>query len=271
MWEPNNIVKQGRGEGAAAANKPNVTMVRSEDVLARPTRDANGVKMTGDYVLKPGAKMFTVYMTPSKQVKNYTTDGDEDMETIKQKFEGSIPGDQLAAAEFVQNMMGVDVEIIAANCVDAYKRVYGTPCSPMKLKAEQTDDSSGRMTKLVFEQIVGSKYVPAFYEGNLVYGAPTASDESVDVTVANGEQYQLEAFALGETIDIASTDRVAGDVITFIGGGGADPGAVSTGDHTAAKVLLVDGTDWTALEDATITFKVFDDGTDTYFIEQNRT
>lgn len=273
MWVPQNVVKNGGGSGAAAANKANVTFGRMDDVLVWPARDSKGVRTIGDVVMKPGTekKQFTVYCTPSKQVKSYTTEGDEDMETIKQKFEASSPGDSLELSEFIQNNIGVDYFIIANNCIDGYKRLYGTPCAPMKLKAEQTDDSSGRMIKMTFEQSVGSKFVPAHYDGNESFAEPTATDETIDLTVANGNQFKLAADATGASISIATTDRVTGDVVTLIGGGGVDPSTLVNGASTAATVLLKDGTTWTALENATITFEVFDDGATTYLIERART
>ncbi|MAR57244.1 MAG: hypothetical protein CMM93_08685 [Rickettsiales bacterium] len=271
MWLPQNIKSKGAGAGAASANRPNVTFVRAEDVLVFPTRDAKGVKLVGDFVLKSGAKMFTIYLTPSKQVKNYTSEGDEDMETIKQKFEGWHPGDDLDINEFVQNNLGVGYFIIADNCTDGFKRAYGTPCAPMKLNAEQTDDSSGRGVKMTFEQIVGSKYVPAFYEGNLSLAAPADTDVSVDALQATGNSYKVEDLDTTAAIDINSIDIEHGEQITLIGSGGADPATLSAGAHTDAVVHLKDGTQWTALEDATITLEVFEDGTNTLLIEKNRT
>jgi len=271
MWPVQNINSKGAGSGAAAPSAPNVTFIKSDDVLnPEMPRDSKGVLILGDIVPKPGAKMFTIYLTPSKQVKNYTSEGDEDMETIKQKFEGWHPGDDLDINEFVQNNLGVGYFIIADNCVDQHKRVYGTKCSPMKLNVEQTSDNSGRGIKLVFEQKIGTSKVPAFYNGNMVYAEPTATDETIDLTVANGNTFQLAADAAGASISIATTDRVTGDVVTLIGGGGADPSTLANGASTAATVILKAGTTWTALENATITFEVIDDGTDTFLIERAR-
>lgn len=270
MWTPENIVKSGAGVGAAAANKPNVTFFRMEDVLSFPPRDSKGVRTVGDIVLKPGAKMFTVYCTPSKQVKSYSTEGDEDQETIKQKFVGWSPGDELALSEYVQNNIGVDYGILANNCIDGYKRLYGTPCSPMKLKAEQTDDNSGRGITLTYEQAVGSKFVPGFYNGNESFTQPFSTTPSLDLTIANGANYLLDADAAGTAITVATIDHATGANITLIGSGGASPSTLANGASTAATVILKDGTTWTALKDATITFKVIDDGTTIYLIEESR-
>ena len=271
MWPTQNINSKGAGSGAAAPSAPNVTFIKDTDVLnPEMPRDSKGVLIVGDIVPKPGAKMFTIYLTPSKQVKNYTSEGDEDMETIKQKFEGWHPGDDIDINEFVQNNLGVGFFIIADNCVDAHKRVYGTKCSPMKLNVDATSDNSGRGVKLVFEQKIGTNKVPAFYNGNMIYSEPTTTDATIDLTVANGNQLKLESDALGASIDIASTDRASGDVVTLIGGGGVDPSTLANGASTAATVILKNGTTWTALENATITFEVIYDGTTTYLIERAR-
>ncbi|MDC7994456.1 hypothetical protein [Altibacter sp. HG106] len=268
---PKSILNPGAGAGAVASNDPNMVFVRSEDILSRPERNANGVLLQGSYTLKEGARMFTIYGTPTSHVKNYTTEGDEDKETIKQKLEIWTPGDSLDLNEFVQNNLGVGYEIIADNCVDERKRVYGTKCSPMKLRAEKSDDSSGRGVKLMFEQAVGSKYVPAHYDGNLVFAEPTDTDVTIEVTKANGNQYRVEELDATAAVDIASIDHDHGAFIDFIGDGGDDPATLSSGAATAATVLLVDGVDWTALKNSVITFKVFKDDGTTYLVEQSRT
>ena len=271
MFVIENIVKKdGAGAGAAVPSKPNVTFVRSKDVLQRPIRDSRGVKMLGDYVLKAGASMFTIYMVPSKQKQNFVGEGDEDMVTIKQSYEGVFPGDTLAANELFQNLVGEDLEIIAGNCVDGFMRAYGTECSPMKLKPSYTSDSSGRMHTLVFAQEVGSQFVPGFYYGNLVLSAPTSTDATLDLTQANGIQYELESAAVTAAIDVASIDLEHNTLVTLIGGGGVDPLTLAKGAGTAATVILKDGTNWTALEDATISLRVFDEGATIYLVEESR-
>jgi len=271
MWLPQNVTKKaGGGAGVATPNKPNVTLVRSKDILTRPVRDANGVRLLGDYVMKDGAKMFTVYMTPSKQEQSYTSDGDEDMIGINQKYVGIFPGDTLEVNELVQNLLGEDVEIIAGNCVDGFTRAFGTECSPMKLKPEYKSDNSGRMHTLTFEQYTKTGFVPGFYYGNQTFAEPTSTDESLDLTEANGTQYKLDEFDTTASIDTATIDQPHGTFITLIGSGGDDPATLASGAGTAATVILKDDTDWTALKDATITFMVFDADSTIYLIEQSR-
>jgi hypothetical protein len=263
--------KEGGGAGAAVANRPNVIIVLAKDVLSRPVRDSKGVKLLGDYVMKPGAAMFTIYGTPSKQKQGLAGDGDEDMVTIKQNYEVVFPGDTLEANETFQALVGEDLEIIAGNCVDGHKRVYGTECAPMKLKPAFTSDSSGRMHTLVFAQEIGSRFYPGFYYGNTTLGAAYATDVTIDCTIANGLQYKVESLDATAAITIATTDHPAGALVTLKGSGGSDPATLATGASAAGTVMLKGGTTWTALDGATISLRVFEDGTDTYFIEESRT
>lgn len=67
MYVRKNIVKPtGKSPGAAAPKEPNVTVVAVDDIATWPMRDGNGVNHTGDFIMKPNAKMYQVYMTPSK-------------------------------------------------------------------------------------------------------------------------------------------------------------------------------------------------------------
>ena len=268
MYFPKTVKKTE--SGAASPAKPNVTFLRADDVLGNIVRDGNGVRILGDIVPKPGAKMIQVYMTPSKQEKNYASDGDEDQETITQTFVGWHPGDSLDINEFVQNNLGVGYIIIADNCTDGNMRVYGTLCSPMKLNVEKTNDESGNGVQMTFEQAVGTKFVPGFYSGSLAFAEPHSTDEDLNLTVANGSQYLLDASAAGEALDVVSIDIPHGETVTLIGQGGTTPMKLENGASTAATVILKDGTQWNALKDATITLRVFDDGATIYLIEENR-
>lgn len=264
---------QNTSAGAPTPKDRNVTIFDANDVLAWPAMAANGVDLQGNFVMKAGAKMHQLYMTPSKQAATFESDGDEDAVGITQKFEGSFPGDSVAIREFVKNNLGRNLIIIYGTCRDENKTVCGTKCSPMKLKPSFTSNGEGTMHNLVFEQYMKTDQVPFNYTGTLSFADPFAApDANLNLLEANGLSYQLPAFDdnLGTSLDVASTDLAHGDVVTLIGGGGSYPATLSTGAATAATVLLKDGTDWTALQNATISLEVFKDGAATYLIERNR-
>lgn len=272
MYIKSNVAKpQGKSPGAAAPKEPNVTIVAVDDIATFPDTDGSGVNMVGSFTMNPGAKMYKLYMTPSKIKAGFESDGDEDSITFKQKFEGEHPGNELAIAEFVQNWTGVNCIVIYGSCSDAFKKVIGTKCAPVQLKPSLKDDNDSRMHMLVFEQFAKSGYVPGHYTGTLSFADPfnVVSAGAVALSPANGYQYQLPSLAVTAPIVFASNTLAHGAVITLIGGGGVGPATLATGvaDKSA---LLVGGTTWVALTGAVINLKVFNAGGITLLEELSR-
>lgn len=270
MYTRKNLVNPGSGKGAPVAKDPNVIIAYADDILTTPPRDGNGVKQLGDYIFKPGATMYKFYMTPSKQDAKYESEGDEDELGFKQMFSASHPGNSLEVNEFVMDALGRGLVIFFGDCTSTHKVVFGTPCSPMKLKPGFQMNNDATKHTFEFEQYTRTALVMAHYFGNLVFAAPTDTDVTVDVTIANGNQFNIEELAVTAAIEVATIDQPTGAHITFIGQGGADPAVLSNGASTAATYILKDGTAWTALENASITFEVIDDGTTVFLVERNR-
>ncbi|WP_372744290.1 hypothetical protein [Lutibacter sp.] len=260
------------GAGAPTPKKGLVTIIHSNDVLAFPLRDANGVKMLGNIVLLAGAKMHQLYLTSSSQKGSHEIEGEEDMEGFVKKFEGTHPGDSLEVNEFVQNALGEGfIVIYGIGCGNSQGKVLGSPCNPMKLKGSYLDDKDGRKHTLMFEQTYKDTYIAGFYDGAITlganYDAPTAD---IAMTVANGMVYKVPSLDTTDAITAASIDQPHLAVISLVGGGGTDPATLSSGAQGAVTVILKDDTTWTALENAIISLQVFKAGATTYLIEQSR-
>jgi len=259
------------GPGAAKPKNPNVKIIFTDELLSWPQRDAAGILMDGNFVFRPNGKMIEVYMTGKKQKLNYENEGDVDEESIKQMFEGSHPGNSRDIKELVQNLLGKDIIILSGDCNSNSFEMFGTPCAPMRIKPVGVFDDTRTAHDLKFEQTQATAFLPATFEGAIVLAAPfNAPDENLALTKANGFQYKLAQDALGTALDIASLDHDHGAVISLIGSGGADPFVLSTGAATAATVILKDGTDWAAQDDAVLDLKVYRAGATTYLIEQKR-
>jgi len=271
MYEFINVPKSTTpGSGAAKPKDPNVAIFRREDIAVWPLRDSKGVRSIGDFVMVAGKTPIYIYMTGVNQQPTYETEGEVDAEQVMQKFVATHPGDELEAHEFFQNNLGQDLIVVYGSCADDTKRIYGTKCSPLRLKNSFKNDKDGAGHTFTFEQIQGTRFVPSFWTGNIPYAAPTATDVSIDMLIANGYQYKVEALDITAAITLSDFDLVHGDVVTLIGSGGSDPATLSAGDLTEATVILKDGTSWTALENATISLEVFDAGGTIYLIEKNR-
>lgn len=273
MYISKNVVKpQGQAVGGSAPKDPNVTFVPTDDVLVFPQRDAGGINVIGDFVMKPGTKMFTVYMSSSKISAPFTGDGDEDNISIQQKFEGFSPGDDIDLLEFVQNSLGRNFIILYGSCSDAYRKMAGTKCAPMQLKPEGEDNNDGRGIKLNFMQNAKTNILPGRYTGSITVAEPfpVVLVTAVNVTPANGRIYQLPATAVTAAITIATNTLEHGDTFTLIGGGGVDPATLASA-LTDKKAALKEGVAWVALLNAAITLKVFKAGATTLYTEVSRT
>jgi hypothetical protein len=261
------------GAGAPNPKKGDVTLIYTDDILLFPERDANGVKMVGNIVLKPGAKMYKLYQTPTSQKASHTIEGDEDAEQFKQKFEGTHPGDELEVNEFVQNALGVGFIIIyGKSCGSNSNKVLGTPCNPMKLKGEFSDDKDGVKHTFTFEQYQGGRQIAGFYSGAINFGTNfmIADPEAAVINETNGNIYQVPATTEATAIAIATMTLAHGQIISLIGSGGSVPATLASGASTAVTIMLRDGPTWTALENAVINLQVFDAGATTYLVEVSR-
>lgn len=261
----------GTSPGAYKAKVPNVTIVDADDIAEYPSRDSKNIKEVGNYVLVAGARMIRIYMTPETIEAGFETDGPEDGKVFKATFKGDHPGESLEIKEFIQNWLGRPVIIFEENCRNNTINTYGTKCSPMKLNPSFSSNKEGTKHMLSFEQPNPVEFLPGYYEGALTFGDPFAvADENVSLLEANGNFYQLPSFAVTAAIDIAATDLEHGQVVSLIGGGGVGPATLSNGAATAVTVVLANGTQWIALDGATISLKVFKAGATTYLIEEKR-
>ena len=260
------------GAGAPTPKKGLVTFMHSDDILEFPLRDANGVKMLGNIVLKAGAKMHELYLTSSSQAGSHEIDGDEDMEGFVLKFEGTHPGDSLEVNEFVQNSLNEGYIIIyGLGCGESQGKVLGTPCNPMKMKGNYTDDKDGRKHTFSFEQTYKSNNLAGFYDGEITLASNyEAATVDVDMTEANGVVYQLPGLAATDAITAASIDQDHNTIVSLIGGGGDDPATLDSGAQGSVTIILANDTQWVALENAVISLQVFKAGATTYLIEQSR-
>lgn len=264
---PKSVLKPrgNKSPGASAPKEPNVTIVDVDDILVFPQRDGKGVLMEGSFVMKPNATMIQVYMTPSKSKASFESEGDEDAQQFKHKFEGEHPGNELEISEFVQNFTGRNVIVIYGSCSDNFRKVLGSKCAPLQLKPSLQDDNDARKHMLVFEQAAASGYVPGHYVGEIVLEDPF---EAVghDLTVAeNSLMQKLPSSAVATDITVTAITAEADSIVTLIGGGGAAAATL----EPAANVLLKGGANWTALDGAVIHFKVFE-GTEKMLIEVGR-
>lgn len=268
-----SVPKPAPGAGSPKGKSPNATIIYADDVIGGFIFDETGVRITSNILLKVDAKFHRIYMTDVTQKVTATTEGDPDAEGFIKKFEGMHPGDQIELTEFLEKTLGQGFIILYdADCGSNMKRLIGTPCNPLYIKANFEDSKDKLGTELVFEARRRDRHLIKFYEGTLQFDAPTTTtDETVVITEANGGVYRLAPSSVASTeVTIDTMSQPHGSIVSLVGQGGSNPMTLPAGVNGPVTVLLKDGTAWTALENAAIHLKVFDAGATTYLIEQSR-
>lgn len=283
MYQKISVTKPGGiSPGSAAAKDPNVTIVDVEDILYFPPRDSKGIRMLGNFAMKPNARMIQYYATKSKISVPYESDGDEDSINIKQSADTQHPGNKAEIRELIQNWLGRNVIVIFGSCSEPEKEVLGTPCAPLQLKPSKQDNNDGRFHMLKWEAFASSQYLPGLYTGALALAEPSVIEDlaAVSFTTEKGAHYVIPYVGEeeGATLVFSEVTLAHGTVVSIIGSGGFQPavGLPQTGTllqdvaSAGVKVLLKDASTWVGLAGSVINLQVFDAGATTYLIEVSR-
>lgn len=259
--------------GGPSAFKFLITIIAAADALSVPGRDGGLVNMLGSVAMDSGAQMAQFYASSNTIKPTFVGEGEEDSISILQKLEAMHPGNDTSSKEFVAAWTGVPAYIIINKCDGSPSEFYGTPCSPMNLKPsfEATNEKTG--FTFVFEQYKGTRFLPGNYSGNQSF-AESNTPAGFDIAFAQAnatQQYDLAASDTASTsVTIASSDLDIDTAVVLVGGGGANPATIATAATGTERFVLRNGTTWVAAKNASISFKVLKDGTNTYFIEQSR-
>lgn len=267
-----NLNRPAEISAGAGSGKNRVIIVDAEDVSVYPPRDASGVRMVGNFVMKPNAKMYEFYTTKSKAEAPVESEGDEDSISMKQIFKAQHPGNGLAVKEFVQNWTSRNCYVLHQACGDDFFEVVGTPCAPVQLKPTKQDNNDGRMWMMNFEAFAKTRFIPGHYEGALIFDAPTAVTDATDIDIDTdvSSQYKLPATSSATSAAFGTIDANDGDIITLIGSGGTTATTLAQGFSGTKMVALKSGTTWAALDGAVLQLQVFKAGAVTLFVELSR-
>ena len=181
------------------------------------------------------------------------------------------PGNESAIREFKQNWLSKNVGIIVQHCSSNKKDLLGTPCSPLRGSVKFEDDKDKTKTTFTFKSALKCQFDIADYQGTIQFDTvrATVAANAVSIDLTNGEgQYQLTSGTAAIATINAATNMVDGMTYTLLGSGGTYPSSIVTGGIFEVQ----NGTAWSALANATITFHVFKNGSSSYkHIEVSRT
>lgn len=266
-----NVSKPGMNQGVGGNKKDKITFFDFDDVLAPfPARDSKGILIDGNLNFKPGSYAINVYATLHTIKGNPKSEGDPDNKGTIQSVAFEHPGDELAIMEFRSNWQNSNIGLIVERCSDNRKMLYGSPCAPLQMQWEQTDDKDKNSTLFT---LTSSQKGPdvGVYNGTItvdtVTGTVAADATSINLTTGPGE-YQLTNGTSSAASITGCTNPVDKMTFTLLGSGGANPSSIAA---AATAFILQSGVTWTALAGSRITFKAIKDGASSYkFIELSR-
>lgn len=261
----------GKTANGSAAAKTDIVVIDVDDILYFPPRDSGKIEHVGDVTMKPGMSGITVYSTKSKTEASYTTEGEEDAQSVKQTFKIQHPGEDIPVMEFVANWTGRNVVVLSKSCSDTVWKISGTKCAPLQLKAEGVDNNDSRHTMITFEAFAKSEYYPGKYSGTVPVNVVSykLTSNSFAVTFPTTGPLVLPTSDTGADVLFSAGNFSVGQKFTLIGTGGDDPLVLNNGVQSGINVVLKNDASWIANDGATITFEcVVLDGVNCYLETQ---
>lgn len=264
-----DVLKPGDNKGNGGDKKDRIILVDVDDIASMPSRDASGILITGNITLNAGAYMSKIYATQYTIKAGADSEGDPDAKGITQTVEFEHPGDSQAIREFRANWMNKNVMIIIERCSSSVKNLYGTPCAPLQMVYKVEDDKDKNKTTFTFKSTQKGPDI-AIYEGTMTFSTAVATvaanATSVDLTPGSG-RYQLTTGSAAIATLTTCANAVDGLVFTLVGSGGTYPSSITA----VNDFVLSNGTSWSAISGAEITFKAFKSGASAWkFFELSR-
>lgn len=134
-----SVPKQSNTQGMANGKK-NVIIVFEFDKTTTYTRDQKGVTVTA-LAFADSYTPIGIFVDEGSIDAGDSVGGENYGRGFNHSFKFNHPGDDLAFAEFKANNINANLGVIYVPC-DSSKscKIYGTPCSPLKMtKADEVD------------------------------------------------------------------------------------------------------------------------------------
>ncbi len=263
------VAKPGSNSGKGSDVIGKAYVFDWNEVTGGYQRDSGGVVMPNTLGFKSGCHVQVLEFTKSTIKNTSVSEGDPDKRGIIQGCEFEHPGSSKEIREFRSYWMNRDIGIIFQHCVgETPDDLFGTPCAPLQLDFNAEESKDTNHTAFTFKSTNKGPDV-AIYEGSMDLGSTIKLDAGeTNISLTDGPGiYETQDHSAA--VEIATIDdAVHLMVFTVLGGGGENPPTIPAG----TVFQLKDGAPWTALEGATITFKVYKNGASSYIaVEQART
>lgn len=265
MYIKASVPRAAGNPGTGIQPRDQLTIIDIDDIAFMPSPDDKGVVIYDNIVMKPGRYGYNIYMTPGTIEVTSAADGDTDKIGFTPSIKFEHPGNEQAVREFKYNSINRRFIIVIRYCSGKPADLIGTLCNPCKLTPSYTGNNESNTNEMTFTQI--SKGNDIFiYKGTVTLEEPVSVVETGKTSfpfVSEG-QYQLSS---GNSAITEITGGAHDAVITIMGVAGTAP----TVSATEGKILLRNGSVFTASEGSQLTLRAFDAGEgNVIWIEQSR-
>jgi hypothetical protein len=163
--------------GSASVSKlPYFLVVNVNDIATTggvitgfPAVDAGGIKSTTNLVLAAGKKAYKIYITSEtvNRADGFNEGPDSDGRGFIPSVDGYHPGDGIAINEWLQANINEKFVVVTVGCNGDLTRLHGTPCNPMAISLEETDNDSETRKHITFTQTKAGLSKSIHYVGDL--------------------------------------------------------------------------------------------------------
>lgn len=159
-----SVSKIGSNPGRPTGKNYNLIIFRWDDVITLPERDAGGIKIAGDLVLKAGAYAIQIYVTPSSIKISQTNEGDPDAKGYIQSLECAHPGDNQTLEEFLENNVNENLgAIVREKSSVLFCKLLGTDVEPLQFNVESMDDNENKKSTITLKSILRGPRIAHYY------------------------------------------------------------------------------------------------------------
>lgn len=155
-YTPVSVPKTGNNPGRPQGKDPNIIIVRTDDILNYPTRDANGVQSAAgqNLTLKPGANAIAVYATPSTIKRFDSIEGEPDGKGWINNLVFEHPGDEVTLQEWMENNVNINLVALSFRRGFTSVKLHGTIEEPLQFEVEEQDDKDALKSTITLKSVM---------------------------------------------------------------------------------------------------------------------
>lgn len=260
-------VEKSENAGGSSKVKGYAHIFDWSEVTGGYERDSSMVVIPGSLLFRSGKFIQKIAFTLNSFKGGSKSDGEVDSKDVVQNVEFDFPGKKQEVKEFRNHWKNKDIGIIFEYCDGSTPELYGSPCAPLQMNFESSEDAKGTKTAFKFESTKSGPDV-AYYLGTMTFAdinTVAADTTTINVTAGPGEYNLTDNTA--STALLGLSNATDGAVYALIGSGGSHPATIATGGNW----ILKNGASWTGITGSKITFRAMKDGASSWkFIEVSR-